>query len=172
MRYRSARRGFIAPLLSLLTVLVLLLAAVPAQAAPAPSVVSDKLMCLCGCNAVLTQCPHQNCEWGIPAKERIKEELDQGKKPDAIIKEFVAQYGERVLASPTKTGFNLLAWIVPFVVLIAGAIALYFVIAGWSKRRSKVTPVTAIGTVDQTDAQAQAQDELVQKMEDELKDFD
>jgi cytochrome c-type biogenesis protein CcmH/NrfF len=143
-----------------------------AQTASPPPVssVSDKLMCLCGCNSVLTQCPHQNCEWGIPAKERIKQELADGKKPDAIIKEFVDQYGERVLAAPTKSGFNLLAWVIPFVVLIGGAIGLYFVVAGWSKRRSRAALATPSGQIEQPEAVAS--DELVKKMEDELKDFD
>ena len=92
-------------------------------------------MCLCGCNAVLEECPHQDCSWGIPAKNLITERLGQGQTPDEIIKYFVATYGEKVLAAPTKTGFNIVAWVTPFVVLIVGTAAVFLVARTWSRRR-------------------------------------
>lgn len=37
-----------------------------------------------------------------------------------IVTAFVAEYGERILAKPTASGFNLIVWILPGVALAAG----------------------------------------------------
>ncbi|TET46087.1 hypothetical protein E3J59_03375, partial [Candidatus Aerophobetes bacterium] len=50
---------------------------------------------------------------------------------DQIIGYFVAQYGEKILAAPPKKGFNLTAWITPFVVIALGAGIVYLVITKW-----------------------------------------
>lgn len=134
------------------------------------SSVSDKLICLCGCNSVLTVCPHQNCEWGIPAKQYITDQLAAGQTPEQLLDYYVAEYGEKVLAAPTKSGFNLAAYIIPFAVLIAGGVIVYFVVAGWSRRMGRPTVVSAEGRVEpSTD---ETPDELRRKMEEELKSFD
>ncbi len=126
-------------------------------------------MCLCGCNAVLKECPHQNCEWGIPAKQDVHAQLAAGETPQQVIDSYVTKYGDRVLAAPTKSGFNLAAWLIPFAVLIGGGIAIYFLIGGWAKRRAALVAATPEGQVE---LQSPVRDELVHKMEDELKDFD
>ena len=45
-----------------------------------------------------------------------------GKSKPEVLQAMVAQYGERILAAPTKEGFNLTAWIIPFVMLVAGGL--------------------------------------------------
>jgi cytochrome c-type biogenesis protein CcmH len=91
---------------------------------------SSKLMCMCGgCNAVLGFCPHSvTCPTGVPMKTEIEKMLDEGRDEKSILDHFVTKYGTNVLSAPTTTGFNLTAWIMPYVALGIGAIlAVYFV---------------------------------------------
>ena len=152
-------------LASLLTTFVLLTA--PAAAALPMSVVSDRLVCQCGCAAVLTECPHTDCGWGIPAKQYITQQLEAGGDPDALVQYYVAEYGEQVLAAPTKRGFNIAAWVTPFVALVIGAVAVYYLIGGWSRgREASVNGAEIPGAAPDVPVQ------LERRLEDELKDFD
>ncbi len=54
----------------------------------------------------------------------IREALDQGQTEEQIIDRFVAKYGERILAVPKPSGFNLMLWIIPASVLLIGSLAL------------------------------------------------
>ena len=47
--------------------------------------------------------------------------LKEGKSDTEIYDYYVAQFGARVLAAPRAEGFNLLGWVLPFVVLGLGA---------------------------------------------------
>ena len=57
-----------------------------------------------------------------------------------ILQDFVSQYGEKVLAAPTKSGFNLTAWILPFAALLIAGILVTSVIRTWV-RTSQENPV-------------------------------
>lgn len=147
---------------------IVLLVALSAPAAAVPmSEVSDKLVCQCGCAAVLTECPHTDCGWGIPAKQYITQQLDGGADPDALVQYYVTEYGEQVLAAPTKRGFNIAAWVTPFVALVIGAVAVYYLVGGWTRRREVLA--TASG---RPGAVEDAPEELERRLDDELKDFD
>jgi cytochrome c-type biogenesis protein CcmH len=65
----------------------------------------------------------------------VREQVAAGKSPQEIKDYFVSKYGEWVLLAPTTKGFSLVAWVGPFVVLIAGlALGLIF-LRGWTKRK-------------------------------------
>jgi cytochrome c-type biogenesis protein CcmH len=49
---------------------------------------------------------------------------------------FVAQYGPEVLAAPPKHGFDLLAWLIPAVVLLGGGAIAVTLAMAWSRSRS------------------------------------
>lgn len=166
---RIGRARFWAPaFVGIVWSLAVLATASPAVAVPAVSSVSDKIMCLCGCNSVLSVCPHPDCSWGIPAKEDIKQQLEAGKTPDAIIAQYVSKYGEQVLASPTKSGFNMVVWVLPFVMLVIGAVAIYYLARTWAARRAETDEGAMVAPVPVEDHP----DEIVRRMEDELKKFD
>jgi cytochrome c-type biogenesis protein CcmH len=57
--------------------------------------------------------------------------LDSGLTIEQIIKMQVDEYGETVLSAPTKFGFNLTAWVTPFVALIAGGFGVRKVLLAW-----------------------------------------
>jgi cytochrome c-type biogenesis protein CcmH len=60
------------------------------------------------------------CGGAAEAKAELKQMVDKGMTHDEIIDAFVAQYGEWILAVPERKGFNLFAWILPVVGMVAG----------------------------------------------------
>ena len=55
--------------------------------------VSNSLVCQCGCNFVLSLCPHVECPWGIPARRFIEEKVKQGFPAQQIIQGFKEGFG-------------------------------------------------------------------------------
>ena len=72
--------------------------------------IQKELMCQCGCTMIVDVC---DCETANQIRTKITELMDQGQGKTQIVAYFVGQYGEKMLASPTKKGFNLVAWILP-----------------------------------------------------------
>lgn len=52
----------------------------------------------------------------------VKDMVREGKSGDEIRAYFVARYGEWILLQPKATGLNLMLYVLPFVVVIAGGI--------------------------------------------------
>jgi cytochrome c-type biogenesis protein CcmH len=73
-------------------------------------------------------------------KAFIRERIAAGDTEDEIKDALVAQFGTRVLATPAKSGFGLLAWLLPLGALVAGAIAVGLLIRIWSRRRAPPAP--------------------------------
>ncbi|HET6463854.1 MAG TPA: cytochrome c-type biogenesis protein [Candidatus Krumholzibacteria bacterium] len=101
--------------------------------------VSDDLVCQCGCNMGLRVCNHENCPSAIPMRHDIEEKLQAGASDDSITTAFVKEYGDKVLAEPPATGFNLAAYVMPgFAVLIG-----LFIVATFASRMSKKRRLSA-----------------------------
>lgn len=62
----------------------------------------------------------------------VRDLVQQGKSPAEIQAYFVSRYGEFVLLSPPKRGFNLLVWMLPFLAIVVGAGAVYLVARRWT----------------------------------------
>ncbi len=110
----SRRRG--APALRWLAALAALLAIAalaPAASAATPQTnlpdVEDEVMCtICGTLLAESDSPQAESERAL-----IRQLIDRGETKDQIKDALVAQYGPRVLATPSGHGFDLAAWIVP-----------------------------------------------------------
>ncbi|HED07733.1 MAG TPA: hypothetical protein ENI57_06435 [Ignavibacteria bacterium] len=98
------------------------------------SEVESSLMCTCGCNMVLTSC---QCTTADKMRSKIKSMLAQGKSKDQILASYVNLFGETVLSEPTKEGFNLTAWITPFIAIGAVGFLLYKAVNKWSGQRTQ-----------------------------------
>lgn len=85
-------------------------------------------------------------------KARIALRISQGATKQQIIDEFVADFGRQVLATPPKRGFDLVAWLLPALAVVAGLCAIPFVTRSWSKRRA----AGAAAAVPQLSAEDQA----------------
>jgi len=64
----------------------------------------------------------------------IREKLKAGESRQQIEAYFTSKYGEWILLAPMKKGFNLLAWGLPFVGIVAGAFAVVFLTRRWAGR--------------------------------------
>jgi cytochrome c-type biogenesis protein CcmH len=64
----------------------------------------------------------------------VREQVQQGKSREEVQAYFVSRYGEYVLLSPPKRGFNLLVWGLPFLAIAAGGGVVYLVARGWTGR--------------------------------------
>ncbi len=146
-----------------------------AQEPPKKTTVVDdigmKLVCQCGCNAILTNCPEQpNCQSWASMRSTIKTQLDQGKTSDQIIALFVEKYGEKVLVEPPKAGLNLVAYIAPFAGLIGGGMLLVVLLSRWASRgKGKGGGDADAG--DSTGGSSPIEQEYRRRLEKELKEM-
>ena len=116
--------------------LVLVLVAGLAQSAKAAAVLADlenALMCKCDdkCGKVLINC---TCSTSDKTRAEFSKMLDSGLTVQQIIDMQVEKHGETILSSPTKSGFNLTAWAMPFVALLAGGFGVSKIIEAWKKK--------------------------------------
>ncbi len=97
----------------------------------------------------------------------VREKLEQGESREEILQFFVERYGETVLAAPVKSGFNLIVWVIPILVIFAGGILLWVIIRRWVQGKNKFAAELPSPGEDG------GQDEKYrQQLEKDLKDFD
>ena len=64
----------------------------------------------------------------------IRERLARGETEEEIIAYFRSSYGDWIVLQPRPTGWNLLVYVLPVVVLVAGGAWLFVVLRRWSAR--------------------------------------
>ncbi len=102
------------------------------------SEVEEALTCQCGCGLTVHSCNHVQCPSGIPLKAEITAQLAGGKTKAEVLSYFAGKYGEKILSAPTTSGFNLVAWVTPFAVVLIAAAIIIVVSRRW--RRAPVAP--------------------------------
>ncbi len=138
--------------------------ATPAVAeGPTVGNISKELVCQCGCGMVLDNCDHAQCASRERMTASIEEQLAQGKSKGEIIGLFIEQYGEQVRAVPSKSGFNLIVWVVPFVALAAGGVVVSLVIRTWGRKGRRFPVTYETGAEDE---------EYRRRLERELEEFE
>lgn len=125
---------------------------------PTPAELETEVICPT-CNTTLDQS-------SAPVAQRmrafIRSRIAAGDTKSEIKSRLVAQFGEQVLASPPKRGFNLLAWVLPPAAVVAGGAIVGVLAVRWSRRRGD--------PVDQ--GLAKPTSELERRVDDELARFD
>ena len=133
------KRALIAALLAALVV------APAAAACPKTSVgdLEDEVQCLeCGVPLQLaTESAHANRK-----RARIGRMVDSCASKQEIKDRLVAEFGPRVLTTPDDEGFDLTAWVIPIVALLAGAMAIGLTARRW--RRGRKPPPEAAPAAD------------------------
>ncbi len=143
----------------LLLAVLLLFWAAPALALTVREVAGE-FICSCGCNKLLPDCDMQ-C--GEQLREVIAAKIREGWDKPRIAAFLIQAYGEKLLAAPTKQGFNLTAWVTPFLVLGMGALAISLVIRRWTLSYSPQAKPKADEAVE---------DRYVGRFEEELRKYD
>jgi len=111
-------------------------APVEVRVSPELKKVLEGLLCQCGCNLDAYQCQQtMTCDVSTSMWDQAALMVDQqGKTPGQALEVFAKDYGEYVLAAPTKRGFNLVAWALPFTAFGLGAVVLVIALRRWRPR--------------------------------------
>jgi cytochrome c-type biogenesis protein CcmH len=134
----------------------------PVRLAPiagaAPSMTDDKrdelehqIKCQCGCVLDVYTCRTTDFSCSVsPAMHQDVMALVQGgHNATQILAAFQAVYGEQILMSPLKRGFNLVGYMLPSVALVVAGVAVAGLIRRWGRTGSlAIAPVA--GTPEAT----------------------
>ena len=92
----------------------------------------NALMCKCDdkCGKVLMNC---TCSTAAKTRKKFTKMLESGITVEQIIQQQITEYGETILSAPTKAGFNLTAWVMPFGALLIGGVGLRRLLNSWSE---------------------------------------
>ena len=71
-------------------------------------------------------------ELALQMRDLIRDQLRAGKTPDEVRAYFVDKYGEWILLTPKATGFNLVVYIVPLLVVLAGGAVVWRTVRRWT----------------------------------------
>jgi cytochrome c-type biogenesis protein CcmH len=141
--------------LALLALVLALLAPLPGVGAGPPTFqeLEESLTCQCGCGLTVHSCNHLQCPSALPLRQELRDQMAKGGSRADILGYFAGKYGEKILSSPTTTGFNLTAWLMPFVALIIGALIVSVTLVRWRGGRREMpaagptlAPVDSTGT--------------------------
>lgn len=121
------------------------------------------LICQCGCTMVVNVC---ECGTAEEMRAEIREALLAGKTRKQILDDYVARYGETVLAAPEAKGFNITAWVLPFVALLVGAGLVVFLVRAWVGRYRE----EALARPRQR-ARTEEEERYARKVEEDLKKY-
>ena len=107
-----------------------------ALTAPSPADLESELVCpVCG-----TTLDQSDAPIAQRMKRYVRERLAAGATEAQIKSELVDQFGPGVLAEPPKSGFDLLAWLVPLGIGVLGAAFVALLAIAWSRRRAGDAP--------------------------------
>ena len=93
-----------------------------------------RMMCACGCNQILLECNHVGCTYSDRMRGELVAAVDNGKKDSDVLQFFVEKYGTTVLAAPTRSGFDRVAWLMPELALLSGVGLVIFAVRRWRTR--------------------------------------
>jgi cytochrome c-type biogenesis protein CcmF len=127
----------------------------------------QKIICMCGSSgcvhSTLENCPMRPACHGHTAQTaEIQSLLNDGKSVDQVLTAFVEKYGEAVLAVPRNTGFNALAWLLPYALGALGLVMILLTARRWSR------PAVAVAG----GGESQIDPGLDARLDDELRNLD
>ena len=94
-----------------------------------------QMMCVCGgCNQTLLECNHVGCAYSTKMRDELVAAVDRGDNDNTVLQWFIQTYGTTVLATPTTSGFNRVAWIMPYFALVFGIGGVVLVVRAWRSR--------------------------------------
>lgn len=105
-----------------------------AQETARAKALGQKLLCVCGCNQILTACNHVGCTYSHKMLQELDQFVSRNESDDLILQAFVQEYGPVVLSEPPTKGFNWAAWIVPVVAPLMALFLVWEVVRRWRQR--------------------------------------
>jgi cytochrome c-type biogenesis protein CcmH len=92
--------------------------------------VAAQLRCVVCQNLSVADSPS---EMASQMRTLVRERLAQGESPEQVKLFFVERYGEWILLSPPRRGFNLVVWLAPAVATAGGLLVAGLLIRRWAR---------------------------------------
>ena len=124
-------------LLTLMVALAIAPAALASEQHPTQAELEGELVCPT-CHTTLDQ---SNAPIALRMKHFVRTRIAAGDTKSEIKAQLVAQFGKGVLAAPERSGFDLLAWVLPIAGLLAGAAVLTVLAWRWTRRPEDELPL-------------------------------
>ena len=112
--------------------------------------IGAKVKCMCnGCDQAAAKCYHTGgaysgpCETAKGILKEIDTHIAAGLNDQQILDAMIKEYGPLAYVEPPKTGFGLIAWVMPVFYLLAGLSVVVLVMKRW--RKKPVAVATAPG---------------------------
>jgi len=113
------------------------------QSPPTLSEVKKSLICLCECNMTVEACEGaMACQSAEKLTTEAQQLIGRGLNKEQVLASFVSRYGEHILAAPTKKGFNLAAWILPFAAILVSGFVIIIALRRWVRLPQKVDEIS------------------------------
>ena len=128
--------------------------------------IGGKFQCMCGCNQILTQCNHVGCTMSTSMLKELGAMVNRGDSEDKITQTFVQEFGTTVYAEPPKSGFSLVAWLMPVFYFLVGAAIVVFFINKWRKQAPAPAAVAPAGVHISPEAYERARSQANRDTED------
>jgi cytochrome c-type biogenesis protein CcmH/NrfF len=158
---KSLRR--FVPIVALAAAVVFSTGLLQGQSSDRAKRLGGKLICMCGCNQILTECNHVGCTMSGAMLKEMDQRVTANDSDDLILQSFVQEFGAAALAEPPTRGFNSLAWAIPGIAFALGLGLVVMVIRQW---RHRVTVVPAAGPPVSPEMLARARREIDRQTDD------
>jgi cytochrome c-type biogenesis protein CcmH len=145
-------------LVALVLAAFVLVAPALAGGRPSAAAIETKLVCPV-CHETLDQ---STAPVAQEMKAQIRKRIAQGWTEKQILDEMVANFGPGVLSTPSKRGFDLLAWVIPIGGAIAGVVVLGLGARHWVRGPAGPAPPNAPALDEETE----------RRIDEELERFD
>jgi cytochrome c-type biogenesis protein CcmH/NrfF len=119
-----------------------------------------KMMCACGCEQLLAECNHFGCPDSPRMLNELRSAINRGDSDVTILKAFESEYGPTVLAAPMFTRFNMVAWIMPPLLLLLGIGATFLLVRKWKLRTVEMPAASQVRGFDRIREQIRKETEL------------
>ena len=107
--------------------------------------IEKQLKCTCGCGLDVYTC--RTTDFTCPVSPKMHAQVlalaESGQTPQQIIGAFVQEHGLEILMAPPRSGFNLIGYYTPYVLILAAGVALLLAMSRWVRRGA-----SAAATVD------------------------
>jgi cytochrome c-type biogenesis protein CcmH len=130
------------------------------------------LICTCGCpRETLGTC---TCQWAHDRRAELRDMLKDGMPVEEVQQKYAQRFGSQALAVPPSKGGNRLLYIVPLVVIAAGAALVITILRKWSGKGAAVPAPAAPGSGSPTSAPntKPSRDDYDDKLDEELRRMD
>ncbi len=97
------------------------------------SAIKESLICSCECSMTVDACEgSMTCNTAKNLTSMAMGLITKGYNEKEILSIFVNRYGEQILSAPEKKGFNLIAWIFPFVAFSLAGFGIVILLRKWA----------------------------------------